>query len=135
MKSEAAEASSLYTGSRPSNYGQMTPPTETLTVALEDVGGTSWWAGILTVLASQYGSTQRRFVGQVNGVTRYKSATFPVPGSVSPVPPREEWAPGMTAALESLERDLARDGWIQSSHGTQPWSLTYERTTPAPGPT
>lgn len=110
--------------------GPMNTGSETLTVALEDVGGTSWWAGILTILASQYGSTQRRFVGQVGGVTRYKSSTFPVPGSVGPVPPEEEWAPGMTAALEELKGNLAKDGWRESSHGTEPWSLTYERSTP-----
>ncbi|MBF4994391.1 hypothetical protein ITX31_09735 [Arthrobacter gandavensis] len=103
---------------------------ETLTVELEDVGGTSWWAGILTVLASQYGSTQRRFVGRVNGLTRYTSETFPVPGSVGPVPPREQWAPGMTAALQGLKQDLAKDGWRESSSGNQPWSLTYERSAP-----
>lgn len=108
----------------------MNPSSETLTVALEDIGGSSWWAGILTVLSSQYGSTQRRFVGQVDGETRYKSSAFPVPGSVGPVPPREEWVPGMTAALAELKRNLANDGWKESSHGTEPWSLTYERSTP-----
>ena len=103
---------------------------ETLTVELEDVGGTSWWAGILTVLASQYGSTQRRFVGRVDGVARYKSGTFPVPGSTGPVPPQEQWAPGMTKALETLKEDLAQDGWRESSRGTEAWSLTYQRSTP-----
>jgi hypothetical protein len=107
----------------------MTPPAETLTVTLEDVGDTAWWARILTILGSQYGSTQRRFVGQIDGETRYKSSTFPVVGSVRPVSPQEQWAPGMTAALEELQRDLTQDGWGQTSRGRDPWSLTYERVT------
>ncbi|MHA7240490.1 hypothetical protein [Arthrobacter sp. TMS1-12-1] len=105
----------------------MTLPAETLTIALEDVGATSWWARILTTLSSQYGSTQQRFVGKVNGRTRYKSSTFPAAGAVSPMPPQEQWAPGMTAALEELRRDLAKDGWEQISRGKDPWSLAYKR--------
>lgn len=100
---------------------------EKLTVALEDVGGTSWWAGILTTLGSQYGSTQQRFVGQVDGKTRYKSSTFPAARSVTPISPQEDWAPGMTAALAELKRDLARDGWVQVSAGGDPSALLYER--------
>lgn len=100
---------------------------EKLTIALEDIGGTSWWASILTILGSQYGSTQQRFVGQVEGKTRYKSPTFPAARSVTPVSPQENWAPGMTAALAELKRDLARDGWVQVSGGEDPKSLVYER--------
>lgn len=105
----------------------MRPGKEKLTVVLEDVGGTSWWAGILTTLGSQYGSTQQRFVGQVDGKTRYKSSTFPAARSVTPIPPQEDWAPGMTAALAELKRDLARDGWVQVSAGGHPNALLYER--------
>ena len=105
----------------------MSPAGERLRVALEDVGGTSWWASILTTLGSQYGSTQQRFVGQVHGETLYKSSTFPVPRSVTPIPPQEEWAPGMTAALAELKRDLAQDGWVQVSGGPDAESLVYER--------
>lgn len=105
----------------------MTVPGEKLTITLEDVGGTSWWAGVLTSLGSQYGSSQQRFVGQVGGKTRYKSSTFPAARPLSPVPPQEDWAPGMAAALEELQRDLSRDGWVQVSQGKDPWSFGYER--------
>lgn len=108
----------------------MTSPAETLTVTLEDVGAASWWARILTTLGSQYGNTQQRFVGKVDGKTRYKSSTFPVARAVSPMSPQEQWAPGMTAALEELQRDLAEDGWGQISRGKDPWSLAYERVSP-----
>jgi hypothetical protein len=33
----------------------------------------------------------------------------------------------MTVALEELQRDLARDGWVQVSKGNDPWALVYER--------
>ncbi|WP_345046435.1 hypothetical protein [Arthrobacter methylotrophus] len=107
----------------------MTPPAATLTVALDDVGDTSWWARILTILGSQYGSTRQRSVGQVDGKIRYRSSTFPVAGSVGPISPQEQRAPGMTAALEELQRDLGRDGWRETARGRDPWSLTYERVT------
>jgi hypothetical protein len=104
----------------------MKPGGEKLTVALEDVGGTSWWASILVTLGSQYGSNLQRFVGRVNGETRYKSSTFPSARSVTPVAPQEDWAPGMTAALAELKQDLARDGWVQVSGGPDPESLVFE---------
>lgn len=106
----------------------MSSAKEKLTIALEDIGGTSWWASILTTLGSQYGSTQQRFVGQLDGKTRYKSATFPAARSVTPVSPQEDWAPGMTAALAELKRDLAGDGWVQVSEGGDLKALLYERT-------
>lgn len=107
----------------------MTVAAETLTVMREDIGDTAWWARILTVLGSQYGSTQQRFVGRTGGKSKYKSSTFPVPGSAGPITPEEQWAPGMTAALEELKEDLRRDGWEESSHAAEPWSLTYTRET------
>lgn len=106
----------------------MSPAKEKLTIALEDIGGTSWWASILTTLGSQYGSTQQRFVGQVDGKTRYKSPTFPAARSVTPVSPQESWAPGMTTALAELKPDLARDGWVQVCEDGELKSLLYERT-------
>ena len=105
----------------------MSPTKEKLTVALEDIGGTSWWASILTTLGSQYGSSQQRFVGQVDGKTRYKSPAFPAARSVTPVSPQEDWAPGMTAALAELKRELVRDGWVQVSDGRDLKALLYER--------
>ena len=105
----------------------MTLPVKKLTIALEDVGGTSWWASVLTTLGSQYGSTLQRFVGQVAGETLYKSSTFPAARSVGPMSPQEEWAPGMAKALAELQRDLVTDGWAQVSKGDDPWSFVYER--------
>jgi hypothetical protein len=49
----------------------------TLQITLEDVGGTSWWASLITTLTSQSGSTYLRFVGSTNGDRRYKDMRFP----------------------------------------------------------
>lgn len=106
----------------------MVPVDETLTVVLEDVATASWWAGLLATLGSQYGNAQRRFVGRVDGTTRYKSSTFAVPRAVNETPPQEQWAPGMTDALKELQRDLSADGWRLVFQGKDPWSLTYART-------
>ena len=105
----------------------MRSPEKKLTIALEDVGGTSWWKSILTTLASQYGNTQQRFVGQVDGKTRYKSPTFPAARSVTSVDPQEEWAPGMIAALAELKRDLIGNGWVQVSERGSSKLPVYER--------
>ncbi len=74
----------------------------TLEIELEDVGGTSWWAGIATTLASQSGNANMRFVGTTNGVRRFKGSTFPLPRTFGTLPPQEDWAPGMTRSLEEL---------------------------------
>jgi hypothetical protein len=100
---------------------------ETLRVELQDIGGTAWWARILTTLSSQSGSTQYRFVGRVADEVRYSSSTFMSPTPVSPVPPEEKWAPGMTRSLDELVSDIRRDGWTQTGRGSEPWSLTFER--------
>jgi hypothetical protein len=100
---------------------------ETLQVELQDAGGTAWWARILTTLSSQYGSTTYRFVGRVADAVRYSSSTVMSPTPVSPVPPEEKWAPGMTRSLAELVGDIRQDGWTEASRGSEPWALTFER--------
>ena len=82
----------------------------TLQIKLEDVGGTSWWAGVIATLTSQSGNTYLRFVASTNGDRRYKGSTFPSPRTSGTVPPQEEWAPGMTQSLHELCRELEDDG-------------------------
>jgi len=100
-----------------------------LQVELEDAGGTRWWKGLLATLSSQYGNAYRRFVGRVDGQVRYASFTFAVPPTWGEIPPREQWAPEMTGALQELRRDLEKDGWVEVGRGDQPWALRYERAT------
>jgi hypothetical protein len=99
----------------------------TLQIKLEDVGGTSWWAGIIATLASQSGNAFMRFVGSANGDRRYKGSTFPSPRTLGTLPPQEEWAPGMTQSLDQLRRDLKDDGWVQVGRGAEPWAFQYQR--------
>jgi hypothetical protein len=100
---------------------------ETLKIELEDVGGTSWWAGVLTTLAAQSGNAYLRFVGTVDGDRRYKGATFTSPRTWGTLPPQEQWAPGMTKSLQELEREIADDGWVLVGRGSHAWDRVYER--------
>jgi len=79
----------------------------TLQIELEDMAGTSRWAGVLATLASQSGNAYMRFVGRVDGHRHYKGATFPAPRTLGTLPPQEAWAPGMTKSLQDLLR-----GWL-----------------------
>ena len=99
----------------------------TLEIGLEDVGGTSWWAGVLTTLTSQSGSAQLRFVAAIDGERLYEGAAFSAPRTLGSVPPEEAWAPGMTASLEQLRRDVERDGWVEVGRGPQTWAFRYRR--------
>ena len=112
---------------QPATVGRMEDHSETCRIELQDVGGTAWWARIFTTLTSQTGSTQLRFIGRVGSEIRYSSSTFSSPTPVSPVPPEEVWAPGLTRSLEELVSDLQRDGWTQTARGREPWDLTFQR--------
>ena len=103
----------------------------TLQIQLEDLAGTSWWAGALATLASQSGNAYLRFVGLVNGRRWYKGATFPAPRTLGTLPPQEAWVPGMTKSLQELRREIDNDGWVEAGRGTEPWAFRYER--PASG--
>jgi len=100
---------------------------DTLRIDLEDVGGTSWWARLITTLASQYGSTTQRFVGRVDGERRYTGPTFVAPGTIGRLPPEDAWAPDMAHSLAELRREIAADGWVEVGRGSEPWAYRYER--------
>ena len=99
----------------------------TLHIELEDVGATSWWAGILATLFSQYGAAHMRFIARADGEKPYVSGTFPMPRTTGPVPPRDAWAPEMTQSLAQLRREIEDDGWVVTGRGDQPWELRYQR--------
>ena len=103
------------------------PQVQTLRVDLEEVGARHWWAALLATLSAQYGNAYMRFVGVVDGKPRYFSATFAVPRTWGSIPPREEWAPGMTAALAELRQQIEDDGWQHLGSGDRSWQLTYQR--------
>lgn len=70
----------------------------------------------------------------VDGDPVLRSATFAAPygwGGIptgTTAPPEEEWAPGMTQALEDLQREVERAGWVEADRGEQPWEVTYARS-------
>lgn len=98
-----------------------------LRVELEDLGGKWWWTSLLTTLTGQSGTTYQRFVA-VRGRERcYTSATFPVPRTLGPLPPDEQWAPGLKAALAQLTARITADGWTLVGRGPQLWDLTYRQ--------
>ena len=103
----------------------------TLQIELEDMVGTSWWAGVAATLASQSGNAYLRFVGRVDGHRRYKGATFPAPRTLGTLPPQEAWAPEMTKNLRELRREIENEGWVEAGRGAEPWAFKYER--PASG--
>lgn len=106
----------------------MTTPTGTvLTVGLEEAGARSWWRRVLATLASPGGGAYLRFVALADGRVRYRSATFAAPRTPGDLPPREEWAPGMTKALDELVAEIESDGWVEVGRGAHPWSVRYGR--------
>ena len=100
---------------------------ERLRIELEDAASRKWWARIFYTLGSQYGRTQLRFVGKAeDGRTLYAGDTFPGP-PLNATPPEEAWAPGLQDSLRQLRREIAGDGWSETSQGEQPWDLTFSR--------
>jgi hypothetical protein len=97
----------------------LTEVTDVLEVRLEDVGAGSWLAGLLTVLSSQNGAAYCRFTAAPRagqGPGWYSSGTFSRVRSLpDDVPPREEWTPGMRAALEELTAELREHGWTETA--------------------
>ncbi|MFQ6155958.1 hypothetical protein ACLMMA_05670 [Micrococcus luteus] len=99
----------------------------TLRIELEDPVSVPWWARIMYTLTTQYGRSPMRFVARADGGRiLYRGATFAGP-ALGRTAPREAWAPGLEASLTELRAEIVRDGWVESSHGQQPWDLTYVR--------
>jgi hypothetical protein len=102
-------------------------------VELEDVGGRAWWLALITTLTGQNGMATLRFFAE-GPDRRYTSPTFLAPRSLGAVTPEEGWAPGMTSALETVRRELERDGWHVLGCGSMPWKFRYARPGRGAGP-
>lgn len=100
----------------------------TLHIELEDVGGTSWCAGVIATIASQSGKAYLRFVGIVNGERKYEGSTFLSPCPFGTFPAKENWTAGVRRSLEQLLRDLEGDGWSRVGKGGEPWAYQFRRT-------
>lgn len=111
----------------------VTDERETVEIELEDVGGTSWFAGLGTTLGYG-GAASVRFVGRVTGPDGcdtsevVKGAPFMRLRSIpDDLPPEEAWAPDMNNALVQLQRRLQEDGWLPAGKGERPWAYRYSR--------
>ena len=112
----------------------LTDAQDTLEIELEDAGGTSPLASLLATLGSQFGNAYHRFVGRAHSPdSRWPTyaivgKTFPAPRAfLADLPPQDQWAQGMTQALNELREELLSQGWRPVGKGTHPWSFTYVR--------
>ncbi|MGM0386801.1 MAG: hypothetical protein ACQERF_12600 [Actinomycetota bacterium] len=100
---------------------------DTLRVELEEVEPVNRRSSILRTLSVPFGGATMHFVGVVDGERRYEGPTFLSPRSPLTMPPREDWAPGLGAALAALRREIEAAGWQYLGQGEQPWDLFYRR--------
>lgn len=106
--------------------------TGTLVIELEDSLDRLRWYSPMR-LFSQTTMQMWHFVGLLDGTLRYESPTFAAPWSWGTLPlgktmpPQEEWAPGMGAALDELRREIAADGWVEVGLGGKPWEHRYRK--------
>ena len=102
-----------------------TVPEGTLTIELEDAATRKGWVSTLGLLAG--GMQMWHFVALLGDEVRYDSDTFSAPYSWGHLPlgrtmlPRNEWAPGMDAALDALRAQIA----AADGHGDQEWQDHY----------
>ena len=112
----------------------VTDERDTLEIELEDAGGTSAVASLVTTLGSQFGNAYYRFIGRAHSpdprwpTYSIRRKTFPAPPAfLANLPPQEQWAEGMTQALNELREELVAQGWQPVGRGAQPWSFAYVR--------
>ena len=113
------------------------PPTgaqDILEIEVEDAGGTSPLASLLATVGSQFGNVYYRFVGRAHSPDPRRPSyaivgkTFPAPRAfLADLPPHDQWAQGMTQALNELQEELLSQGWRPVGQGAHPWSFTYVR--------
>ena len=105
----------------------------TLVVQLQDsLNRLKWYSPMR--LFSQTTMQVWHFVALLDGELRYESPTFAAPYSWGNLPlgktmtPKEEWAPGMRAALEEVRGEILADGWLEADCGAQPWEYRYRKS-------
>ena len=112
----------------------LTDAQDTLEIELEDAGGGSPLASLLATIGSQFGNAYYRFVGRAHSpdprwpTYAIVGQTFPAPRAfAADLPPQDQWAPGMTEALNELREELLSQGWRPVGKGAHRWSFTYVR--------
>ncbi|MGJ8720626.1 MAG: hypothetical protein ACSHW9_02165 [Salinibacterium amurskyense] len=99
---------------------------ELLRIEVEDVE-ISKLARLLTSYTTGVFNQTLRFVGKVDGDTRYESGTFSSNHMFDPANPDEAYAPRMAETLAKLREEIEADGWVLTEQGDQSWALTFAR--------
>ncbi|MBH0109935.1 hypothetical protein I6E52_07240 [Salinibacterium sp. NG253] len=99
---------------------------ELLRIEVEDVE-ISKLARLLTSYTTGVFNRTLRFVGKVDGDTRYESGTFSSNHMFDPMNPDEAYAPRMAEHLAKIRHDIEADGWVETEQGAQSWALTFAR--------
>jgi hypothetical protein len=110
------------------------PEVDVLEVEVEDVGGTSLVASLLTTLGTQHGVAYHRFVGRARSADA-RWPTYSVVGGTFPVlraplddlPAQGAWVDAIQEQLGELRRRLTKEGWRPAGIGTHWWSYRYTR--------
>lgn len=107
---------------------------DSLVIELEDLHGVGLVRALLTGPFAHTGTAHSRFVARATSDDprwpqyRIESAVFHgIRGLPDALPPEEEWAPDMVAALAELRHRLETEGWLQVEHGGHPWTYRYTR--------
>ena len=106
--------------------GRMNAQRELLRIEVEDVE-ISKLARLLTSYTTGVFNRTLRFVGKVDGETRYESGTFSSNHMFAPMNPEEAYAPRMAENLAKLREEIEADGWVVTEQGDQLWALTFAR--------
>lgn len=106
--------------------GLMNAQRELLRIEVEDVE-ISKLARLLTSYTTGVFNQTLRFVGKVDGETRYESGTFSSNRMFDSMNPDEAYAPRMAEHLAKIRHDIEADGWVVTEQGTQSWALTFAR--------
>jgi len=106
--------------------GRMNAQRELLRIEVENVE-ISKLARLLTSYTTGVFNQTLRFVGKVDGDTRYESGTFSSNHMFDPMNPDEAYAPRMAENLAKLREEIETDGWVVTEQGTQSWALTFAR--------
>jgi len=105
---------------------RMDPQRELLRIEVEEVE-ISKLARMLTSLTTGVFNQTLRFVGKVDGETRYESGTFSSNRMFDSMNPDEAYAPRMTEHLAKIRHDIEADGWVETAQGDQSWAVTFMR--------
>jgi len=106
--------------------GFMNTQPEMLRIEIEELE-VARLARMLTSLTTGVPNQTLRFVGRVDGETRYTSGSFSSNHMFDPMNPDVAYAPRMTENLAKIREEIEADGWVETAQGAQSWALAFVR--------